>query len=57
VLQEAFSATMRDEAFLADAKKAGLQIDPVQGKQIETILSGAKNLPKSVTSRMVRARI
>ncbi len=57
MLQEAFSATMRDEAFLADAKKAGLQIDPVQGKQIETILSGAKNLPKSVTSRMVRARI
>jgi hypothetical protein len=57
MLREAFSATMRDEAFLADAKKAGLPIDLVRGEQIETILSDARKLPKSVTSRMVRARM
>jgi tripartite-type tricarboxylate transporter receptor subunit TctC len=57
LLRDAFSATMRDEAFLAEAKKASLPIDPVQGKQIETILSETRTLPKAVTSRMVRARM
>jgi hypothetical protein len=31
-LRRAFDATVRDQAFLADARKLGMEIDPVRGE-------------------------
>ncbi|HWG07078.1 MAG TPA: tripartite tricarboxylate transporter substrate-binding protein [Beijerinckiaceae bacterium] len=41
VIRSAFDATMRDPAFLADAAKAGLEVDPVSGLDMEKILADA----------------
>ena len=34
-LREAFTATMRDAAFLAEAKKTKLELEPVSGEEID----------------------
>jgi tripartite-type tricarboxylate transporter receptor subunit TctC len=34
-LREAFAATLRDAAFLAEAKKMKLDIEPVSGEEID----------------------
>jgi tripartite-type tricarboxylate transporter receptor subunit TctC len=39
-LQKAFLATMKDSAFLADAAKANLNIDPLSGEELRDIVSG-----------------
>jgi tripartite-type tricarboxylate transporter receptor subunit TctC len=39
VLRTAFDATMKDPSFLADAAKAGLQIHPMSGAELQTLVS------------------
>jgi tripartite-type tricarboxylate transporter receptor subunit TctC len=39
ILQKAFTATMKDEAFLAEAAKANLGIDPLDGEQVHEIVA------------------
>ncbi|HUF40685.1 MAG TPA: hypothetical protein VMR20_01915 [Verrucomicrobiae bacterium] len=39
VLQKAFSATLKDPEFLAEAKKTRLQIDPIDAPAIEKLIS------------------
>jgi tripartite-type tricarboxylate transporter receptor subunit TctC len=39
VLQKAFSATLKDPEFLAEAKKTRLQIDPIDAPTIEKLIS------------------
>jgi len=40
ILRRAFMETMKDPDFLAEAKKAGLEIDPVAAQKIERIFAG-----------------
>jgi tripartite-type tricarboxylate transporter receptor subunit TctC len=44
-LRAAFDATMRDEAFLADAEKLSMEIDPLNAAAIEALLAGAYAAP------------
>jgi tripartite-type tricarboxylate transporter receptor subunit TctC len=37
VLRNAFQAVLKDEAFLADAKKQSLLLDPVAGEEAEKV--------------------
>jgi tripartite-type tricarboxylate transporter receptor subunit TctC len=39
VLREAFEATLKDEAFLAEAQKQSLPLDPVTGEEAEKIIT------------------
>jgi tripartite-type tricarboxylate transporter receptor subunit TctC len=39
ILQKAFVATMKDPAFLAEAAKANLNIDPLDGEQVHEIVA------------------
>lgn len=55
-LRSAFSATMKDSAFLADATQAKLPIDPVSAERIEQILADTAKMPKDVIARMVKSR-
>ncbi|HSR56087.1 MAG TPA: hypothetical protein VLN73_07580, partial [Alphaproteobacteria bacterium] len=48
VLRAAFDATMKDKAFLAEAKKGRLPINPVSGKEVQKLLAGLYALPKDV---------
>jgi len=52
ILQKAFMATMRDPEFLADAKKARLDIDPVDAQEIEQAIAGLKKLSPDMLAKM-----
>ncbi len=51
-LQKAFQDTMKDPEFLAEAKKARLDIDPITGEDIDKTIAGIKNLPPATFDRL-----
>lgn len=51
VLREAFDATMRDEAFLADAARANLEVAPVSGAELQDLLTQIYRTPPSVVTK------
>jgi len=55
VLRAAFDATLRDPAFLADAKKTMIDIDPVSGPEAEAVVASLYGLPKDVVAKAARA--
>ena len=48
ILRKAFQDTLRDPEFLADAKKANLDIDPATHEQVEQLLAQFAGYPKAV---------
>jgi tripartite-type tricarboxylate transporter receptor subunit TctC len=51
-LRKAFSATLKDPEFLADAKKARLDIDPIDGESIANEVKGLFNLDRSLVGKL-----
>jgi tripartite-type tricarboxylate transporter receptor subunit TctC len=51
-LQQSFNATMQDKAFLADAQRIGLEINPVSGPEIALLISEIQSAPESVVQRI-----
>lgn len=56
ILREAFDATMKDEAFLADAKKIGIDIKPIDGATTTKMIQGVQATPAALVNR-IRAMI
>ncbi len=54
-LRRAFDATMKDEGFLAEAKKIGLDIDPLSGEQVQTLVDKLAATPLAVVARVQAA--
>jgi hypothetical protein len=54
-LRDAFAATMQDKAFLADAAKARIEIDPLPGERIEEIVASLYATPKAIVERARQA--
>jgi tripartite-type tricarboxylate transporter receptor subunit TctC len=54
-LRAAFDATMKDPVFLADTKRLQLDVRPVTGAEIETMLDHIYATPKDVVARAARA--
>ena len=52
VLRAAFDATMKDPVFLEEAKKLGLDINPISGVDLEKIVSDIIDTPKPVRDRL-----
>jgi tripartite-type tricarboxylate transporter receptor subunit TctC len=50
-LRRAFLETMRDPDFLADAQKMNLDVDIATGEQVEQILIGFADYPKTVIAK------
>jgi tripartite-type tricarboxylate transporter receptor subunit TctC len=50
-LREAFAKTMRDPAFLADAEKRRLLIDPMPGPEISQLFSALQKQPREIAER------
>jgi tripartite-type tricarboxylate transporter receptor subunit TctC len=48
VLRRAFDATLKDSAFLSDAARLQMEIDPLDGPAIEALLAKAYNAPRDV---------
>jgi tripartite-type tricarboxylate transporter receptor subunit TctC len=51
IIRRAFDATMKDPAFLAEAKKSMFDIDPLTGEEMEKILQRAYATPKTIVER------
>ena len=54
-LRDAFMATMKDPAFLAETEKLQLTIDPTSGEEMERIVREAYALPEAVVARVRKA--
>jgi tripartite-type tricarboxylate transporter receptor subunit TctC len=52
ILRQAFEATMKDADFLADAKKANLDIEPITGQEMERIISGIFKLDTALAAKL-----
>jgi tripartite-type tricarboxylate transporter receptor subunit TctC len=50
-LRQAFAETLKDPAFIAEAEKTELEIDPLTGQQIEKVLAKAYAAPKTIVQR------
>ena len=55
-LRRAFDATMKDPAFVADAAKLQLQVDPMTGEEVQTLVAQLAETPPAVVAR-VRAAL
>src|SRR5262245_36462760 len=51
-LRSAFDATMKDAAFLAEAKQQKMEIDPVAGAEINALLERVYTAPPAVIARI-----
>ena len=54
-VRAAFDATMTDPAFLADAKKANLDVGPLSGTKLEALVQELYATPKSIVEQASRA--
>jgi tripartite-type tricarboxylate transporter receptor subunit TctC len=52
ILRQAFDATMKDPEFLADAKKANLDIEPVTGQEMERLIAGVFKLNPALAGKL-----
>ena len=50
-LRKAFMDTMKDKEFLAEAEKAGLEITPVPGEQIQKLVQEVYNTPPEIAKK------
>ncbi len=55
ILRTAFDATLKDRAFLADANKTMIDIDPVSATEAEAVVDRLYALPKDVVAKAARA--
>ncbi len=51
-LRDAFMATMKDPAFLAETQKLQLSVDPTSGEEMERIVGEAYALPEAVIAKV-----
>ena len=50
-LRAAFDETMKDPAFLADAKKTALDVSPVSGAEVDAMIASLYATPKDVIAK------
>jgi hypothetical protein len=50
-LRNAFDATMKDPAFIAEAEKLHMEIEPMTGAQIDHLLADAYATPKEIVTQ------
>ena len=55
VLRKAFMDTMADPAFLAEAKKAELEITPVSGEKVQALVEEVYKTPKAIADKVAQA--
>jgi tripartite-type tricarboxylate transporter receptor subunit TctC len=52
LLRKAFQATLRDPAFLADAEKAKLEIEPLSGEEMERVVERLFKVEPAMAARL-----
>jgi hypothetical protein len=54
-LRRAFDATMKDKAFIADAEKLQLEISPMTGEALQTLVAELTRTPPEIVARVKHA--
>lgn len=54
-LRQAFDATVKDPAFLADAAREKIDIDPLSGEEVQTLIEEVSHTPAAVVERVRQA--
>lgn len=52
ILRRAFDATMRDPAFLAEAKKSNLEIAPISGRELQKLIEDVYRTPTALVAKI-----
>lgn len=52
ILRRAFDATMKDAEFIADAKKANLDLEPITGQELAKIVAGIFQLNPALAAKL-----
>jgi tripartite-type tricarboxylate transporter receptor subunit TctC len=55
ILRTAFDATMSDPQFLADAQKIGVDVSPLPGARVQTLVEKLYSTPKDIVERAKQA--
>jgi tripartite-type tricarboxylate transporter receptor subunit TctC len=50
-IRRAFDATLKDPAFLVEAQKLGMEINPVRGEDVEALVKRIMNTPAALADR------
>ena len=50
-LRQAFQKTLSDEGFLAEARQAQLEIEPLSGQRIDELLADAYSAPRAIIDK------
>jgi hypothetical protein len=51
VLRRAFDATMTDSAFLAEAQRLGMEVNPVRGEDVQALVTQIIGTPPELARR------
>jgi tripartite-type tricarboxylate transporter receptor subunit TctC len=51
ILRQAFDATMQDASFLAEAKRVNLEIAPIGGRELQTLIADIYRTPADVVAK------
>jgi tripartite-type tricarboxylate transporter receptor subunit TctC len=54
-LRAAFDATMKDEKFIAEAKKFRIEISPTRGEEIQNLIKDIYTTPKPVVEAAIKS--
>ena len=54
-LRRAFDATMKDPAFLAEAEKLQIEISPMTGEAVQTLVGELAKTPPAIVARVKAA--
>ena len=54
LLRRAFDATLKDPAVLAEAKKLGMEINPVRGEDVEALVTQMMATPDALAAARAR---
>jgi tripartite-type tricarboxylate transporter receptor subunit TctC len=54
ILRDAFDATIKDPAFLEEARKLNLPINALSGAELQQLVANIVNAPADVTGRLAR---
>jgi len=55
ILRRAFMETMKDPAFIADANKSKMEIDPISGEEVEAVVADLFKLSPAVVAKLKEA--
>lgn len=52
MLRQAFNATLKDPEFIADAKRSRIDLEPIEGEEVQRMVAGMFKLPPTLVAKL-----